>query len=693
MLEDEEYIDSIYGPMRTKTLKKAKKAKRAKKATKPKKPSKLFLKVHKFLINSIKENDYYTGYCIINEIKEFKTLGTISDKDFKKLEEIYFKKLKNKLKKLRFVDVSNKILPTTFYCMSQTANLALRGPPGVGKSFFAKKILPELWKKENRIPTVITIQPDRNMDVASLIVEKGLKEGSTVPEEGQIYDAMELARLGNRVILVLEEINQWPTKVIKDLNDFLQERRIEKKISGVDINLECPKDNLLVIANYNPEGDTLGEDETGSVSSRFIFCDLPFPSREDIQKIISMNLDEEEFRPLKIGYERKKSVSKNFLGAMADICYSIRSNIQQGDLGMMAMQLGTRHMMNFSKALFENNTIAEGISKTLVDPILEKYVREGIKANVDPKTYEEYVRTIYKAVKQIIGSNSMVNEKNLSSLKSGLSITINDLYKTRKKEAFNIDMRETKKTKEIPTISKPDKGISKKKIEKTEIKLAPISKESKAIKPSKREKKVISEKVKKEAKIIKESLLSSKYLVKCLVSDSFIKAYQTDLLGRQTFTCKSCKKPHEFKIEKHNNKFRLICLACNEKMKRKPRLGSKFINFSCDNKKCKNFGHPIQISRGKEVSEFKKVATIICPKCFSEMKIIRDKKRILFCAECSKIFNLPLKGKISTTSNICSDHKFTILEITSKNEDTYKLCPKCWELEGSTCTDCRSKCF
>ena len=263
MVEDDGIIHTIYGPMRTqgattttkvKKAKKAKKTKKAKKAkvAKPKKPSKLVQKVQKYLEKSMKESDFYAGYCIINEIKELKSLGTMSDKEYDKLEKKYYKKLKDKLKKLRFVDVSNKILPTTFYCMSQTANLALRGPPGVGKSFFAKKILPELWKQDKNSPTVITIQPDRNMDVATLIVEKGLKEGSTVPEEGQIYDAMKLARIGNRVILVLEEINQWPTKVIKDLNDFLQERKIEKKISGVDIKLECPKENLLVIDLLKP---------------------------------------------------------------------------------------------------------------------------------------------------------------------------------------------------------------------------------------------------------------------------------------------------------------------------------------------------------------------------------------------------------------------------------------------------------
>ncbi|MHA1144560.1 MAG: AAA family ATPase [Candidatus Helarchaeota archaeon] len=587
------------------------------------------------LTSCIEENDFLTSYELINEAKEFVDAGKLTKKSLNLLRSFYEKKIEKKLEELGFVDVSNKILSTTFYCMTQSCNLALRGPPGVGKSFFAKSVLPHLWVQDGELPTVMTIQPDRNMDVASLIVEKGLKEGSTVPEKGQIHDAMTKANDGKRVILVLEEINQWPPKVLKDLNDFLQERRIEKKISEMDIILECPKENLLVIANYNPEGETLGEDETGSVSSRFIFCDLQFPSREDIQKIIALNINEREFRPLRVGFERKKVCTKQFLRAMSDVCYSIRSAIQQGDLGMMAMQLGTRHIINFSRALFENNTITEAIMKTLVDPILEKYVREGIKANVEPKIYEDYVRTIFKAVKQVLGTKEPINEKSLKSLKKGLDITASELFKLRSQEAFIIDLNETPKNKSSAKIEKVKKKVAK--TAKRKVRKKPITKELEELGID------VSKRSQKQEKPEKED-----------ARDPLIQS-----------------------IDKHL----------------KPRLKTGKKKEVQEEKITEKVEHEKKSTTEKKVTRSKTVGGLICPKCGEEMKIVVNKKRTLVCQKCMKLIELPIFGDINVTDKICKKHGYGIFEIDYEKSDPYCICPECFDRKHKTCNVCDEDCI
>jgi hypothetical protein len=402
---------------------------------------------------SIKANNYVASSKILSEARDFVMGNALSQESYEKLESFFNSKLTRKLRDLGFIDVSGKILSTTFWAMVSSGNLALKGPPGVGKSFFSKVILPNLWMFAGKLPRVITIQPDRNMDIASLVADRGIKKGDTIVEEGQIADAVNLANKGENVILVLEEINQWPPKVLKDLNDFLEERRLERKIAGKFIKLECPKDKLFIIANYNPEGYTLGEDDTGSVSSRFIFCDLPFPSKKDLQSIIEVNISDKDFNPTSIGDEVKRRPTKPLLRSMGDICYSIRSSIDSGELGPLAMPIGTRNIINFSKALINNNIISDAVGKSLVDPILEKYVREGPLTNIEPETYLDYTRTIFKAVKQVLGSIDSVNEKDLRSLQKGLSTTISELFQIQGKKPYEIEIQKgSKRLKKKPSV-------------------------------------------------------------------------------------------------------------------------------------------------------------------------------------------------------------------------------------------------
>ncbi|MHA1269147.1 MAG: AAA family ATPase [Candidatus Helarchaeota archaeon] len=393
---------------------------------------------------AIDMSNFVLAFNILCDSKDFLVGNKLSNRSYSYLNSLFERNLKKKLDSLGFIDISGKIVYTAFWAMRTSCNLVLKGPPGVGKSLFSKKILPELWVENSVKPYVITIQPDRNMEISTLVADRGIKKGDTIIEEGQIADAIKFANNGRRVILVLEEVNQWPPKVLKDLNDFLEERKLERKIARTFINLSCDKKNLFVIANYNPDGITLAEDDTGSVSSRFIFCDLPFPKKTDLEKIIKVNIIDKEYVKTSIGYEIKKEPYKFFLRSLSDICYSIKSSIDQGELGPLAMPISTRNIINFGKALMNNTSITDATIKFLIDPILEKYVRDGPLTNVDSKSYNEYIRTIFKALKQILGTINPVNESNLNQLKKGLNISINELFKLKKKKAYNVKIRSIK---------------------------------------------------------------------------------------------------------------------------------------------------------------------------------------------------------------------------------------------------------
>ena len=128
---------------------------------------------------------------------------------------------------------------------------------------------------------------------------------------------------------------------------------------------------------------------------------------------------------------------------MSDICYSLRSSIEAGELGPLAMPIGTRHIINFSRVLINHNPIADAVYKTLIDPILEKYVREGPLANIESQDYEEYIRTVFKTIKQILGTINPVDEKDLSALQVGLMISITELFQTKGMSPYQIVIRQS----------------------------------------------------------------------------------------------------------------------------------------------------------------------------------------------------------------------------------------------------------
>ncbi|MHA1266685.1 MAG: AAA family ATPase [Candidatus Helarchaeota archaeon] len=581
------------------------------------------------LMTAIEANNYVLAYQIINQARNFVTGEFLSEGSFKRLEKQFEEKLQQRLLDLGFVDISNKIVKTAFWAMVSSGNLALKGPPGVGKSFFAKEILPNLWIEEGEKPQVIVIQPDRNMDIATLVAERGIKKGDTVVEEGQIADAFHLANNGKNVILILEEINQWPSKVLKDLNDFLEERKLERKIAGKCIKFSCQKERLFIIANYNPEGYTLGDDDTGSVSSRFTFCDLAFPSKEDLQQIIEVNVADRDFAPTIIGDEIKRHPTKPFLRAMSDICYSIRSSIEAGELGTLAMPLGTRHIINFSRALIHDNSISDAITKTLVDPILEKYVREGPLMNIEPEVYEDYVRTIFKAVKQVLGTIDPVNEKNFKSLQKGLDITISELFKFQGKKPYKIIIREGTK----PFIIKPKVKSMEITSEKTTTLEEPSSLEE--LPPSK-EKPALetAETITQKPKAVKGDTLERSIEKE----EQSTESAQIKTHGKNELT----KKPLTPTPKEEEGFTELLCLHCGSKMSlAKDSRGKR--NLICNNLNCRN------------------------------------------------ILPVPQYGKIEIYPNKCHLCSSIILTVIRRNRKIIHICPVCWRTPtvNGPCESCK----
>ncbi len=601
------------------------------------------------LERAIEASDYVTAFKILAEARNFVIGDILSEQSYNLLESYYQKHLKIKLAELGFIDISEKIISTTFWAMISSGNIALKGPPGVGKSFFSKVVLPELWMQNGEKPHVITIQPDRNMDIASLVADRGIKKGDTIVEEGQIADAVNLANQGQRVILVLEEINQWPPKVLKDLNDFLEERRLERKLAGKHIKLECPKENLFIIANYNPEGYTLGEDDTGSVSSRFIFCDLPFPSKTDLQEIIKVNVSDREFIPTIIGDEIKRRPTKPFLRSMSDICYSIRSSIEAGELGPLAMPIGTRHIINFSRAILNNNKITDAIYKALVDPILEKYVREGPLTNVEPNEYDEYIRTIFKAVKQILGTIDPVNEKSLKSLEKGLNITITELFQFQGKKPYEVEIRKgTQSLVKKSPITKP---------KSTKIR-TPSSPSDKKPKPE-----AVIQKIPTQTGV-----------------DSSLPATIT---------------PHERKLSPATEIQQEEPLTTSETGTSVSEELVPSTSFQTPKKE------PVKKKHSKVKSPKERPPELKCLKCGSSMSLSVDSrgKRNLICdnPDCRNLLQVPPYGEIRLLSKKCQICSSLILQIKRRHGKIVHLCPVCWRTPSvnGPCESCYlySKCM
>lgn len=607
------------------------------------------------LKSSIQSSDYVTAFKILAEARDFLIGNLISAKTYQELESIFNKNLKEKLLELGFVDVSGKILSTTFWAMVSSGNLALKGPPGVGKSFFSKVILPELWLQNGEKPHVITIQPDRNMDIASLVADRGIKKGDTIVEEGQIADAVNLANNNQRVILVLEEINQWPAKVLKDLNDFLEERKLERKIAGKSIKLGCSKRNLFILANYNPEGYTLGEDDTGSVSSRFVFCDLPFPSKSDLENIIEMNVADREFIQTSIGDEIKRKPIKPFLRSMSDICYSLRSSIDAGELGPLAMPVGTRTIINFSKALLNNNTITEGIMKSLVDPVLEKYVREGPLTNVEPNAYEEYIRTIFKAAKQILGTIDNVDEKNLNALQKGLNITISELFQFQGKKPFEITVRKGVS----PIVKKPSEKSSK------PVKIAEIE---------------------ADVEELPMGITIPEELPMGITIPEAVPASQENVEAQEIMPTLSSSTTSTKEIEIKSTQPPSPSL---------PARPNKLVAPEEEKK-------PIIVTPPKTTSKAVKLTSkMLCLKCGTIMSLAMDsrEKKHLICdnPNCRNILPIPQYGEIRISTKSCKICGSTILQINSRHNKINHICPVCWrtpEINGP-CETCYqfSKCL
>jgi len=607
------------------------------------------------LHNYIDSDDYVAAFKLLSEARNFVMATVLSQKSYHKLESFFEKSLTAKLKTLGFVDVSGKILSTTFWAMMSSGNLALKGPPGIGKSFFSKVILPNLWMYKGKLPHVLTIQPDRNMDIASLVADRGIKKGDTIVEEGQIADAVNLANKGQNVILVLEEINQWPPKVLKDLNDFLEERKLERKIAGKFIKLECPKDKLFIIANYNPEGYTLGEDDTGSVSSRFIFCDLPFPSKKDLQSIIDVNISDKEFIPMAIGDEIKKRPTKPFLRSMGDICYSIRSSIDAGELGPLAMPLGTRNIINFSRALLNNDIIADAIKKSLVDPILEKYVQDGPLTNIEPATYQEYTRTIFKAVKQILGSIGTVNENNLKSLVKGLNTTISELFQIQGKKPFEIKIRKgVQRIRKTPSVIQIESAGKDEQIEKQEKELIEtemaeeISTNEKAesvdVKPPDRG--TIAEKFSEQDAL---NPLVEPPQTKLNEKEDKAEKIEAKPAARKALTQKQASKPKQSAKKPAKSPPKLQCIKCGSNMSLAINTRGKR-NLICDNPDCRNILPIPQYGEIRILSKTCKLCSntilkiirrhgkvvYICPVCWRSPEVNGPCQVCLYYAECIK---------------------------------------------------------
>jgi len=323
---------------------------------------------------------------------------------FKKYEEKLHNHIQEVFRRYGYIDVNN-LFPEILYLVAgaRYKNFLFYGPPNSGKSLTIHIIKEVLNIPDDQF---FIIHPDlTRRDFKSNVLEPGIENNSTTPQLSELGKALELAsslKEGDPpVMIVFEEIDQFPKGVLKQGNTFFEPlRKVHITMYGKTFKWEVPADKLLVFGTFNPTGTYFGGDRTEALISRWLVFKFPEIPRDKLKEILALNSKKEEhIEDIVV----TRALTGKAIDALIEIYYGINHLVASGGLGELSSPLTVRDLIQLADVLQDTGNL-ESLVHVCCSRVLHRMVK-GITS--DETRLAELEHTIKNI---IVGKMSSVDE-------------------------------------------------------------------------------------------------------------------------------------------------------------------------------------------------------------------------------------------------------------------------------------------